>query len=921
MLSVSPYATTMSPPVKPLYIFPNIAEFARRHKAGTEAEFAATEKLVYAINKENNKFQAWIVSRTRQTAKRCEYLVLVHPGPDGERKLPQQNEPARMRVVFGNGSMTRLWDARRIESPVEFLDVKTPPSFELEKLAAFHVIVYTAEAHPDIKPLVERPTFAINKSRPEDKNDPPVACLPDSSSDRDFDSRSDSGIGDCFIPEPADRTSEVTLTYANAVHVNFLLTVSEATKNAELSALEQLCGRHINATERQIKAFEYFVLLRDAEFIVDLHEEIPHLKGAMREASWPGSPLAKKFALLNPQQKAAYMHGFDKLPCGICILPGGPGAGKTHFNLFTIAMAQSRPLPQPVTVSGSGQPQKRCAKVLFIVDMNSPVDDVANRMARLYDELGMKKSIIRMKGWSAEVRSSGRLNAAEDAASGGGMYVDFTNQFLRIANLMSLGHSSAGRSCKAPSLDEAAWQRYETHKTAKYEELTQFLERELWENNEVIPLRFRRLVYDLYRDTLANTDFIATTPVAASNHFRGMFKPDLVYFDESPHARELSDLIAIANFDPIAWIFCGDYRQTVPYVGSATSDCENIYREQMQVSMMERAAVANVIRHELLMNHRAFGGLHGLASSIWYGGRMVSGNENRTPASLAHVRKYLEGLSGGRPCSVPRLLVHIEDCGPEGRDGTSSWNPTHTAWVMARVGELLDDEKFRHVERNGPGTILIISPYKKAYIEYKNAIKRLPHWAQRRVETRTVDVVQGHEADFVFLDLVKAKSTKFLDDPNRLCVAVTRARLGEVIMMDPKMTESTTFLRNAKNLPRIYSLCKAAGQVVVVSAQRTPSSCVSGTEEGPVDVSPSALEAARHAAETEIGGASKTQDSGLALSNGSGRTDAPATAHGHSMKLGENGTAFPSMPAARECKAPPVGVALAMLGTMFAQKV
>jgi regulator of nonsense transcripts 1 len=34
------------------------------------------------------------------------------------------------------------------------------------------------------------------------------------------------------------------------------------------------------------------------------------------------------------------MHDFRK-NYGICILPGGPGVEKTHFNLFTIAIAQS----------------------------------------------------------------------------------------------------------------------------------------------------------------------------------------------------------------------------------------------------------------------------------------------------------------------------------------------------------------------------------------------------------------------------------------------------------------------------------------------------------------------------------------------------------------------------------------------------
>ncbi|KAH6631297.1 P-loop containing nucleoside triphosphate hydrolase protein [Chaetomium tenue] len=743
-------------PLKPLLSFTTIEEFAARHKGGTEAEFAAHQKFIDETNKEDNKFQAWIISTVRQTTKRTEYLIAVQPGKHGEQKMPQLGEPAMMRLIFGDDASTRYWDCFRIESVLPPEVVVTVAS---RGLATFRVTAHVADSYEGIVPLVAHQT---NK-------------------------------------------------FENAVRANFLLTASEATKNAELNALEKLCGRHVKVvSERQLCAFHYFVTLRNPDFFVDLHEKIPHLTTAMKQPSWPGSPLAKKFDMLNPQQKAAYMHGFRKLDCGISILPGGPGAGKTHFNLFTIAMAQSQQLPRPVMIKG--RLERRCPRVLFIVDMNSPVDDVANRMVALYKELGMKKKIIRMKGWGTEVSASDRLNAAEDAATNGVMTVDFTNQFLRANNLMK--QKQVG-SCHAPSLDEAAWQLYDEHRLSRYSDLTQYLSGDLWEESQVVPMRLRRLVYNLYRDTLADTDFIATTPVAASNHFNGMFRPELVYFDEAPHARELTNLVAIANFEPIAWIFCGDHRQTVPYVGSATPECVNIYREQMQVSMMKRASVANVIRYELLMNHRSFGGLHQLASTMWYDDRMVSGNTH-TPAALTHMRSYLGGFKDGQACIVPRLVVHLKNCGQENHEGTSAWNPTHTAWVMKRVVELLNDKQFKHAERDQPGTILIMSPYKKAFNEYKKEIKKLPLCAQKRVETRTVDVAQGHEADFVFLDLAKSNSTRFLDNPNRLCVALTRARLGEIIMMHPHMVRSNTFRANSPNLCRIYSLCTQGGQVAHV---------------------------------------------------------------------------------------------------------
>ncbi|KAL2129762.1 hypothetical protein VTI74DRAFT_7332 [Chaetomium olivicolor] len=809
---MAPALSKMAPSVKPLYAFSTIEEFILRHKSGTEAEFAATAKLVDAINKQGNEFQAWVLKKERRT-KCTIHTIVVQPGLDGENKLPIFNEPAKLRVVFGSDAMTLFWDAERIDLPSDLASVTATAAMP-QKLAAFKVTEYHSEGQDDarVQPLIVPAASALKPRSIEELLDNKYWIYQMKLTSNGFFTVDRSTTLMTMTPS---KPTQIRLTDDNSVFVNFHLTASDATKNAEIGAIELLYGRYANASERQIHAANFCILLKNPEFVVDLHDHMPHLKTAMQDPAWPGSALAKKFDLLNQHQKEAYMNGLNNLPCGICILPGGPGAGKTHFNLFLIAMAQLQPLPRPVWIKGKYVHQ--CAKVLFIVDMNSPVDDVANRMARQYQELGMKKVAIRMKGWGTEVRTSGRLNGAEDAASSD-IFVDFTRQFLQM--LSEMCPSKSNSSCVAKTLDEAAWDRYAQYKSTVYQELTRYLEEELWQESQVIPLRFRRLVYHLYRDTLQSADFIATTPVAASNHFKGMFKPDLVFFDEAPHARELSNLIAVANYDPCVWFFCGDHRQTVPYVGSSIDGCENIYRDQMKISMMERAEKAGVVRHELLINHRAFGGLEQLGSTMWYGGRMVSGNHDRPqPESLTWVRDYLHSLAPAHSSTVPRLLVHLDNCGPEDRDGTSAWNPTHAAWVLARVHELLTDPGFKHAQRDEPGTVLIISPYKKAFNEYKKAIKTLPVWAQKRVEARTVDVVQGHEADFVFLDLVKDKSTRFLDDPNRLCVAVTRARIGEIILMHPDMVQSRTFLNHSQNLRRIYNLCKADGQVAWVDAE------------------------------------------------------------------------------------------------------
>ncbi|MEK8020212.1 MAG: AAA domain-containing protein [Candidatus Parabeggiatoa sp.] len=54
------------------------------------------------------------------------------------------------------------------------------------------------------------------------------------------------------------------------------------------------------------------------------------------------------------------------------------------------------------------------------------------------------------------------------------------------------------------------------------------------------------------------------------------------------------------------------------------------------------------------------------------------------------------------------------------------------------------------------------------------------------LEVCTVDRFQGHEADLVFLSFVKNHATVFLGSPNRLNVAVTRARYQLVLVGNPK---------------------------------------------------------------------------------------------------------------------------------------
>lgn len=259
-------------------------------------------------------------------------------------------------------------------------------------------------------------------------------------------------------------------------------------------------------------------------------------------------------------------------------------------------------------------------------------------------------------------------------------------------------------------------------------------------------------------------------------------------FDEAPHARDLSLLISIANFKPQAWVMSGDHRQTRPFTLTNSP--------QLQVSVMERAYKSDPDMPGLLINHRASGNLQELASMLFYDSKMIP---YKSPSELCAIpreamylcEKYLMPMKDHQGSEVSRLLVVLKGGSPT--QVQKSWhNAGHQAWVMKLVGKLVSDVRFLQINSRERGTILIMSPYAAARTEYGKAIRDLKKENKGSlrgctVEARTVDTAQGHEADVCIVDLVHEKCTPHIEDPNRTCVQLTRARQSELIIMSEKM--------------------------------------------------------------------------------------------------------------------------------------
>ncbi|KFH43301.1 putative ATP-dependent helicase-like protein [Hapsidospora chrysogenum ATCC 11550] len=586
----------------------------------------------------------------------------------------------------------------------------------------------------------------------------------------------------------------------NSQNITIQWDTASVTSNAELAALRHLIEeKRVGGRVPSARSLLAFKTIQDfhgtKKTYLNLHQEFPHLRNPVDPFFRIPQALQAKFKAFNEDHRRAY-HGLTMISNGLYFVNGCPGAGKTEWNMVLSALIQSRK---------RGRSNRRYSPILFLVDINKTVDDAADRYFKLCKDVGLNRRILRMHGWPYEMRNSDKLHqSGRHLSEESEPVADFTKRFLTTASLAQ--HAALHRNPdKAPTLDEASWEYFERHKKGEcFSLLAKILGR--MESGESLGSddwkALRSSLGVLYRAVLAQADFIATTPVAAYGRFPSLFRPEVIFFDEAPHARELTTLIPIAYFDPLVWIFTGDVNQTQPFVkGGNERDMErqglklNPFADQLRMSTMARAAVVGALDSHLLVNKRAYGNLHRLPSVMFYQGQMRS--EHKTPEAMyppstTYLRDYLRCLGRCKnTLNENRVVVELESSA-EQMHRTSYWNPGHHQWVLEQAERLLKDEYFRSVTHAGaPGSIMIESPYRTAVRQYETHVRQLPEEWQNRVEAVTVDKAQGKQADVVILDMVRTSKVGFMDKPQRLNVAITRARQAEIIVMHHAMTVRT----------------------------------------------------------------------------------------------------------------------------------
>lgn len=271
-------------PIPPVYSFKKVEEFAQIHRLGTLAEFEYESLTIRRFNRADYKFKAWPIICLRKGSREADMLFFVEPGSN-DALLPKEDEACAMDLPrYG------LCHSTRRENPCSSWKVRHD---FWERCLVFEVKI----------------PYCGNKEETVLKSIKPYFRGPGS-------------IKDCkSMPQPHS---------IPFMKVSFQLRLSTSTKDAELGALYTLMsarGSKKPGWYQQVKAFEYVMTFNDPEHHRFLFRYFPHMMDPIQNPRAVPLKLVERFKNLDSKQIDAYKDLLKKIPQGICVLPGGPGAG------------------------------------------------------------------------------------------------------------------------------------------------------------------------------------------------------------------------------------------------------------------------------------------------------------------------------------------------------------------------------------------------------------------------------------------------------------------------------------------------------------------------------------------------------------------------------------------------------------------
>jgi regulator of nonsense transcripts 1 len=308
----------------------------------------------------------------------------------------------------------------------------------------------------------------------------------------------------------------------------------------------------------------------------------------------------------------------------------------------------------------------------------------------------------------------------------------------------------------------------------------QRLKDEIGELTERDHKKYRTLRTRTEREILQAADVICCTCVGAGDPRLKNFRFRQVLIDEATQAVEAEALIPIA-LGAKQVVLVGDHCQLGPVVM-----CKAAAKAGLTQSLFERLVLIGIRPIRLQVQYRMHPCLSEFPSNMFYEGSLQNGVTESDRLLL-----NLPGFKGKEdfPWPIPNkpmFFYSISGMEEISASGTSYLNRTEASYAEKIVTHLLKIGVT-------PGQIGVITPYdgqKKYLFDHMRRSGSLASSLYEAIEVASVDAFQGREKDFILVSCVRSSESQgigFLSDPRRLNVALTRSRLGLILLGNPRV--------------------------------------------------------------------------------------------------------------------------------------
>ncbi len=273
-----------------------------------------------------------------------------------------------------------------------------------------------------------------------------------------------------------------------------------------------------------------------------------------------------------------------------------------------------------------------------------------------------------------------------------------------------------------------------------------------FEEYEATSREYRRASQQSHRYALEEADVIGMTTTGAAKHQEvlHMVKPKIVIVEEAAEVLE-AHIVSALNAGTQHLILIGDHKQLRP----KPNDYELATKYNLEVSLFERLLRKRLQHETLQIQHR-------MRPEV---ARLVHPHIYDTLINHTSVEQY------GDVKGVSKNMFFIHHELPEKQDLLSHANEHEADYIVALCRYLLQ-------QGYKPTQITILTPYTGQLLVIR---KRMPKNEFGSLRITAVDNFQGEENDIILLSLVRSNKEGiigFLKEDNRVCVSLSRAKMG-----------------------------------------------------------------------------------------------------------------------------------------------